>query len=77
MTKYGRNILSARSVNFDNFTLNLKMTKLNSRTKKTKSINRKMTISNLESWSFGAYMGLKTFLHYVSLWGHAKICEGK
>jgi len=33
---------------FDNFALNLKMTKLNSQTKMTKSFNQKMTTTNLE-----------------------------
>ena len=47
-TKYGRNVLTAKSVIFDNFTLNLKMTRLKSQTKMTKSISRKMTVSNLE-----------------------------
>jgi len=32
-TKYDRNDLTAKSVNFDHFSLNLKMTKLNSQTK--------------------------------------------
>jgi len=35
-------------VNFNNFTLNLTMTKLNSQTKMTKLISKKMTISNKE-----------------------------
>jgi len=35
-------------VNFDNLTLNLKMTKLNFQTDMTKSISQKMIISNLE-----------------------------
>jgi len=45
--KDSRNVLTAKSVNFDNFALNLKMTKLNSK-KMTKSINQKMTSSNLK-----------------------------
>jgi len=38
-----RNVLTAKSVNFDNFTLNLKMSKLNSQTTMTKAINQIMT----------------------------------
>jgi len=45
-TKSGRNVLTAKSKPI--LTLNLKMTKLNSQTKMTKSISRKMTISTLE-----------------------------
>jgi len=36
-----RNISTAKSVNFDNFALNLKITTLNSQTKMTESINLK------------------------------------
>jgi len=60
-TKYGRNVLTAKSkyldCNFDNFTLNLQMTKLNSQTKMTKPISRKITISDLEciEWDLESY----------------------
>jgi len=47
-TKNSRSVINAKSVNFDNFALNLKMTELNNQTKITKSINQKMTISNSE-----------------------------
>ena len=49
-TKSGRNVLTAKSKPI--LTLNLKMTKLNSQTKMTKSISRKMTISTLEWMCF-------------------------
>jgi len=43
-----RNVLIAKSRSIDNFTVNFKMTKLNSQTKMTKSISQKVTIWNLE-----------------------------
>jgi len=46
--KNSRNVLTAKSVNFDNVTLNLKMTKLYSQLKTTTLINIKMTTSNVE-----------------------------
>jgi len=45
-------------VNFDDFTLNLKMTKLNSQTKMTKSTSHKMAVSNLECERFKFNVGL-------------------
>jgi len=44
-TKNCRKVLTAKS-DFDNFTLNSKMTELNNPTKMTKSINQEITISN-------------------------------
>jgi len=52
-----RNVLTAKcQVNFGNFTLTLKLTKLNSQTKMTKSISQKITISNLE-WGINRKTG--------------------
>ena len=51
-TKNSRNVLTAKSVNFENFTMNLIMTKLKSQTKMTKSISQKMTFSNCECCIF-------------------------
>ena len=80
-TKYGRNILTAKSKS-----ILTNLTKLNRQTKMTKSISHKMTISNLDCIILGwdemsggiVFRVCIRYLHnYVWLSGERKYTKGK